>query len=97
MVQVDARVLPAPSLKYAREFGAPSQGSWNLKQLRFQESARIISYGLASFASERIYGSPGPEGYKVSLSSQSRLSFMHLIRTSSILNAGQCPAGIIGL
>ena len=64
--QVDARVLPSPPLKYAKEFGSPTLGSWNLKSLRFQEAAKITSYGLAAFAPERIYGSLGPEGYPVS-------------------------------
>lgn len=73
-LQVDARVLPAPALKYAAEFGVPREGSWNLKTLRFQESASIAAYGVACFAPERFYGSPGPEGFPVSFQAVYTLS-----------------------
>ena len=91
VLQVDARVLPAPPLKYEKEFGAPSLGSWNLKQLRFQEAANITSYGVASFAPERFYGSPGPEGFPVSPPFKAGFQLIKLSDSQTYL----CDPGIL--
>lgn len=66
-MQVDARVLPAPSLKYAREFGLPRDGAWNLRDgVQFNQCSTIESYALVSFAFERDVGGTGEEGFPVS-------------------------------
>lgn len=65
-LQVGGRILPPPALKYASEFGAPSAGAWNLRNgVKFHQAAKFDSYAVASFASQRDVGSPGPEGFGV--------------------------------
>ena len=67
VLQVNARILQAPALKYSSDFGTPSEGSWNLRNgVRFNVCATMDSYAVVSFVGERDVGHSGPDGFPVS-------------------------------
>lgn len=51
MVQVDARVLPTPEVKYERRSIKPRDGSWNLRGLRFIRDGNrpLKNWAIVSF------------------------------------------------
>lgn len=52
LLQVNARVLPTPTLKYDREV-SPQSAEWNLRNEKFHTPKNLESYGLACFALPR--------------------------------------------
>lgn len=59
MISVNARILPAPSLKYHGESKEstifPLQGSWNLRNKIFTEGIDLISWSVVIFGEEDKY------------------------------------------
>ena len=55
-VQVDARVLPPPKLIYSSLVDPGPGGSWDLRKVKFMRPAKLLAYGIASFADRRRCG-----------------------------------------
>lgn len=67
LLQIDARVLPAPTLEYATPQPPPSGGAWNLRNMRFMQGASLKAYAVISFAlEESVGGRNDPRGLPVS-------------------------------
>ena len=61
-VQIDARILDPPELKYADKdpVAVGRSGSWNLAKLSFLAPKAIRSFGVASFCSRAWCGPSAP-------------------------------------
>jgi hypothetical protein len=73
-LQVDARILPAPALRYRSYMRPPQNGVWNMVGKEFLAGAQLESYAIVSFKPEKWMGQPGaPGSAKVSCKSDGSL------------------------
>lgn len=79
-MQVDARVLGPPELKYAG--AAPVQvgptGAWNLARLSFVNPQRIVSFGVVSFCRKDLCGGGLQKSLSVEVGEMWPIQSLHL-------------------
>lgn len=56
MMEIEARVLPAPALLYSRPQPPPRGGAWNLRNTAFHTGAKLTAYAVASFSPAQRVG-----------------------------------------